>query len=162
VSLLDWIFIAVLVASVLLGAWRGLVFEVLSLLSWIVAFVLAQWFALDVGSRLPLGDASELLRYAAGFLIVFIVTMMLGGLMAALFKKVIGSVGLRPVDRILGAVFGVSRGVLLLLLATMLLAMTPMQASAMWQQSFCAQTAVMVLRSVKPALPRQFEPFLPA
>lgn len=161
-TILDWIFLTVLLASVLLGAWRGLVYEVLSLLSWIAAFVLAQWFAADVGVRLPMGDASELLRYGAGFVLVFVVTIMAGGLLAALFKKVMSSVGLRPVDRILGAVFGASRGVLLLLLATVLLAMTPMQASAMWQQSFCAQVAVSVLRSVKPAMPRQIEPFLPA
>ena len=35
---LDWIFVAVLLGSMLLGAWRGLVYEVLSLLGWIVAF----------------------------------------------------------------------------------------------------------------------------
>ena len=45
---LDWIFCAVLLVSVLLGAWRGLVFEVLSLLSWLVALVAARFFAVDM------------------------------------------------------------------------------------------------------------------
>ncbi len=161
-AVLDWIFAAVLLASVLLGAWRGLVYEVLSLLSWVAALVLAQWLAMDVGLRLPLSGASEIVRYAAGFLLVFIVTIMAGGLIAALFKKIMSSVGLRPVDRILGAIFGASRGVLLLLLATVLLAMTPMQASVMWQESIGVQASMAILRSIKPALPRQFEPFLPA
>jgi membrane protein required for colicin V production len=49
VAVLDWVFIAVLVASLMLGAWRGLVYEVLSVMSWIAAFVLAQWLAPDCG-----------------------------------------------------------------------------------------------------------------
>ena len=44
-AMLDWIFLAVLLASMLIGAWRGLVFEVLSALGWLVAFMAAQWWA---------------------------------------------------------------------------------------------------------------------
>jgi membrane protein required for colicin V production len=55
VAVLDWVFVAVLVASLMLGAWRGLVYEVLSVMSWIAAFVLAQWLAPDVAARLPHG-----------------------------------------------------------------------------------------------------------
>ncbi|OGB74742.1 MAG: colicin V synthesis protein, partial [Burkholderiales bacterium RIFOXYC12_FULL_60_6] len=115
---LDWVFAVVLLMSVLLGAWRGLVFEVLSLLSWVAAFVLAQWLALDVAQYLPMSGASDMVRYGAGFLLVFIATAMFGGLLASLLKKLMASVGLRPVDRVLGAAFGAVRGVLLLLLGT--------------------------------------------
>ncbi len=61
---LDWIFVALLLASLLLGAWRGLVYEVLSVLAWIVAFVLAQWLAPGVAQRLPMSGATEMIRYA--------------------------------------------------------------------------------------------------
>ena len=115
---LDWIFAAVLLLSMLLGAWRGLVYEVLSLVNWVVAFVLAQWLALDAASHLPISSASEPVRYAAGFLLVFLVVILLGGLIVVLIKKLTAAVGLSPVDRTLGALFGVLRGVLLLLLAT--------------------------------------------
>lgn len=161
-AVFDWVFLGVLLASVLLGAWRGLVFEVLSLLSWVAAFVLAQWFAADLGARLPMGGASDVLRYAAGFVLLFVVTIMIGGLFAALFKKVMSSVGLRPADRILGAVFGAARGLLLLLLVTLLLAMTPMSNSAMWRESVGVRLCIEVLMQIKPALPREFEPFMPA
>lgn len=161
-GVLDWIFGAVLLASVLLGAWRGLVFEVLSLLSWVAAFVLAQWFAADVGARLPMGGASDLMRYAAGFVLLFVVTIMAGGLVAALFKKVMSSVGLRPADRVLGAVFGAGRGVLVLLLAALLLAMTPMKDSPMWQESVGARLCLGVLLQLKPVMPKELEPFMPA
>ena len=107
-----------LLLSVLLGAWRGLVFEVLSVLSWVAAFVLAQWLAPDVAHYAA--DAAAPASWCAtraGFVLVFIATVLLGGLLAALLKKLMAAVGLRPVDRMLGAAFGVVRGVLLLLLA---------------------------------------------
>ncbi|MDD2846736.1 MAG: CvpA family protein, partial [Rhodoferax sp.] len=68
---LDWIFLALLLVSMLIGAWRGLVFEVLSALSWAAAFVLAQWFAADMAVLLPLAQLPEAGRYATGFMVVF-------------------------------------------------------------------------------------------
>lgn len=159
---LDWVFAAVLLASVLVGAWRGLVFEVLSLLSWIAAFVLAQWLALDVARYLPMGGASEMVRYGAGFLLVFIATAMFGGLLASLLKKLMASVGLRPVDRVLGSAFGAVRGVLLLLLATLLAAMTPFKSSAAWQESQGVALSLAVLHGIQPSLPRELVKYLPA
>ena len=71
----DWILVAVLAASMLLGAWRGLVYEVLSVTGWIAAFLLAQWFAPDVAEQLPMQNSGETLRYAAAFVLVFIVSV---------------------------------------------------------------------------------------
>ncbi len=159
---LDWVFAAVLLTSLILGAWRGLVFEVLSLVSWIVAFVLAQWLALEVANRLPMAGASELVRYAAGFVLVFIACIMVGGLLATVIKKLLASVGLRPADRALGAAFGVIRGVLLLLLVTVVVGMTPMKTSAVWQESVGVGVALVVLKGIQPALPRDLDRFLPA
>jgi membrane protein required for colicin V production len=159
---LDWIFAAVLLLSMLLGAWRGLVFEVLSLISWVVAFVLAKWFALDAAQHLPMGGASEPLRYAAGFLLVFIAAILVGGLIAVVVKKLTSAVGLSPVDRSLGALFGAARGVLLLLLASVVVGLTPMKDSADWQQSVGAQWAGVLLKGLRPALPPELDRFLPA
>lgn len=158
---LDWIFVGVLLASMLLGAWRGLVFEVLSLVSWMAAFVLAQWLAGDVAQRLPMSGASDVVRYAAGFVLVFVAAVMLGSLLATLVKSLMSAVGLRPVDRVLGAVFGAMRGVLLLLLATVLVGMTPMKASNTWQESVGVGVAAAVLKGLKPVLPADLEKFLP-
>ena len=69
---LDWVVLAVLAASLLLGLWRGLVYEVLSVLSWIAAFVLAQWFAADAAGGMPQAGAAEPLRYAVGVVVVLI------------------------------------------------------------------------------------------
>src|ERR1019366_3570630 len=98
---LDWVFLAVLALSFLLGAWRGLVYEVLSVTSWVAAFIVAQWLAPDAAALLPVDRAPEAGRYAVGFVVVFIAVVLTGGLLAWLTKRLVDSVGLRPVDRTL-------------------------------------------------------------
>jgi membrane protein required for colicin V production len=161
-SALDWMFIAVLLLSMVLGAWRGLVYEVLSLVNWVLAFVLARWLALDAAHYLPMSTASEPLRYAAGFVVVFVAVIVLGGLVVVLIKKLTAAVGLSPVDRVLGALFGVSRGILLLLLATVVLHMTPMKNSMAWHESAGVGVSLGVLKDLKPMLPHDLDRFLPA
>lgn len=161
VPVVDWLFIGVLLASMVLGAWRGLVFEVLSLVSWAAAFVLAQWLAGDVSQRLPMSGASDLVRYGAGFVLVFVAAVMLGSLLATMVKSLMSAVGLRPIDRALGAIFGSMRGVLLLLLVAVLVGMTPVKSSAIWQESQGAGVAGTVLKGIKPVLPTALEKFLP-
>ena len=85
-SAIDWLALTVLIASLLLGAWRGLLYEVLSLAGWVVAFLAARWAAPVVGDWLPMGESSEPLRYAAGFALVFIATAFLCGMLAALAR----------------------------------------------------------------------------
>jgi membrane protein required for colicin V production len=158
---LDWIFVVVLVVSLLVGAWRGLVYELFSLANWIAAFVLAQWFAPDVAHYLPLGNSTEVVRYAAGFVVVFVAALFAGGLIAFLVRKLVAAVGLRPVDRVLGAAFGLVRGVVVLLALTVVAGMTPVVKSLWWQESTGADISVVVLKGLKPVLPVEFGKYLP-
>lgn len=153
---LDWILAGVLFFSLLLGAWRGLVYEVLSVLGWAASFYAAQWFAPQVALLLPWPSATEPVRYAAAFVLVFIAALFAAGLLAALLKRLVDAIGLRPVDRTLGAAFGVVRGVILLLAATVVMNMTALKSSGWWQESIGAQTLTATLTGLKPMLPEQF------
>lgn len=157
---LDWIFLAVLVVSMLVGAWRGLVFEVLSLLGWVASFFIAQWFAPDLAVRLPMGDSAPTLRYAAGFVIAFVLSVFVCGLMTWIVKKLIEAVGLRPVDRTLGAMFGVLRGFVLLLAMAMVARLTPVGSAPWWQESWAAPFLAEMLRGLRPALPEELGKYL--
>ena len=157
---LDWILLGVLLVSLLLGLWRGLVYEVLSLLNWIASFVLAQWWAPVVAARLPMGNASEPVRYAAAFVLIFVGSLFALGLVAALVSKLIAAVGLRPVDRILGALFGALRGAVLLLAVAVVVGMTPARSSPWWHESKGAQALSAALKALKPVLPEQFGKYL--
>jgi membrane protein required for colicin V production len=158
---LDWVFVAVLAVSMLLGAWRGLVYEVLSVASWIAAFIVAQWLAPDAAALLPMGKVSEPVRYAAGFVVVFIAAVFVGGFAAWLVKKTIDAVGLRPVDRLLGAAFGLLRGVVLLLALAVVINMSPLKSTRAWVQAKGAGMATAALRDLKPVLPERFGRYLP-
>ncbi len=159
---LDWTLLAVLLASLLLGAWRGLVYELMSVLGWIAAFVLAQWWASDVATRLPMGDATPPVRHAAAFVLVFVAAAFAGGLIARLTSKLVASIGLRPVDRALGAAFGLVRGVVLLLALAVVVDMTSLKSNETWQASSGAGVLSAALKGLKPVLPATFGQYLPA
>ena len=157
----DWFFAGVLVLSLLVGAWRGLMFEVISLVSWLAAFVLAQWFAPAVAHWLPISSTNEALRYGLGFVLVFVGTVFAGSLIAFVVKKLLAAVGLSPADRLLGAAFGAMRGVVILLALTVLVGMTPLKSAPWWQESDGAQLAGLALHGLKPVLPEDFGKYIP-
>jgi len=161
VAPLDWVFLAVLAASFVVGLWRGLVYEVLSVMSWVAAFVVAQWLAPDAAAVLPVQHAPEAGRYAVGFVAVFLVVVFTGGLIAWLTKKLIDSVGLRPIDRTLGAAFGLVRGAVLLLVVAIVVNMSPARRYGWWTESKGAAASLAVLRGLKPVLPERFGRYLP-
>ncbi len=158
---LDWVFLGVLVASMLIGAWRGLVYEVLSLANWAAAFVLAQMFAPALAQRLPMAGATDVIRYAAAFVLVFVAAVFAGSVLIWLVSKLFQVAGLRPADRALGAVFGLMRGVVVLLAAAVIVPMTPLRSDAWWRQSTAAGWATATLTGLKPALPQEFGRYLP-
>lgn len=157
----DWVMLGVLVLSFVLGLWRGLTFEVLSLLAWGVAFFAAQWGAAWIADLLPLGKASAALRHAAGFVVVFIACLLLGSLVAVLGRKLMQAVGLSPVDRLLGGAFGLARGVLLLLVVAVVVHLTSLRHQDWWQASVVAGVLTVALQGLKPVIPAEFGSYLP-
>jgi membrane protein required for colicin V production len=161
VATLDWIAVALLLVSMLLGLVRGLVFEVISLAGWVVAFVAAQWLAEDLGRWLPFGDPAASWRYAAGFVLVFVGVAFSVGLLAALTRKLVAAIGLRPVDRILGGVFGVARGAVAMLAVAVVVHLLALSDSAWWHGSRSAIVLDAALQGLKPALPEKLASYLP-
>ena len=160
-TFVDWTLLGILGLSFVIGAWRGLVFEVLSVFVWIAAFVLAQWFAPEVAAKLPMAGTAQSLRYAAGFVLVFVGTAFVAGLFVQLIKKMVAAVGLRPVDRTLGAIFGLLRGAILLLAIAVVMNMTALKSQADWQASQGATMLTELLTKLKPLLPQEFGKYLP-
>ena len=130
------------------------------MLGWVASFYAAQWLAPQVAEMLPLRSASETLRYAAAFVLVFIAALIAASLLAATLKKVVAAIGLRPVDRTLGAAFGVLRATVLLLAATVVINMTALKNSPWWQESSGAGLLTVTLGSLKALLPEPFAKYL--
>ena len=150
-----------MVGSTVLGMARGLVKEVLSWLSWVAAFLLAQRLAPEVAQWIPLAGASETLRFAAGFVLSFIATLLAASLVTMAIKRLLSMAGLSPMDRLLGGAFGAARGAVLLLAATVVVDMTPLHMHASWLEARGPQISQWALNGLKPQLPPEFAKYLP-
>jgi len=130
----DYCIIAVLALSVLIGLWRGLISEVMALACWAAAF----WVAWMFGDKLAaLFTSIEVpsVRLLLGYGLCFLGVLVAGALISFVLRKLVAGSGLSGTDRLLGMMFGLARGVLLVLLAVLLLGFTPFPRDPWWQQS---------------------------
>jgi membrane protein required for colicin V production len=161
-SWVDFALVAVLAISIAVGLWRGLVFEVLSLLGWVAAFIAAQMAVLSVAPFVPIGVPGSALNHGAAFLAAFVLALLLWTLGAWLIRLALHATPLQPVDRLLGGLFGLARGGVLLLAVTTVVLLTPANRSSAWQQSLGAAWLSALLYGLKPALPDPIARHLPA
>jgi membrane protein required for colicin V production len=153
--------LVVLALSVLVGLFRGLVFELMSLVGWVVAYFAAVWFAPEAVRHLPVGTPGSALNYAAALLLCFVAALVLWSLFARLVRMLIAATPLTAFDRVLGAVFGLLRGGVLLLGVTTVVALTPGAQSAAWRASEGARGLSEAMRGIKPLLPPTLAEWLP-
>ena len=152
---IDFLVIAVLLVSVAWGAWRGLVHEVLSLATWVLAFLGANLLAAPLADTLP-ASMGEQLRSAAAFVLVFIGALIVGTIASALVTKVVKVSVLHGLDRWLGALFGLARGVVILVALAMIAGLTPLPRSADWKGSATGYSLAQTVIQLKPWLPKAF------
>ena len=159
-SWLDWTLLAVLTLSVAVGLVRGFVFECLSLAGWVAAWFAAQWGAPVLAPYLPplsIGSAGSALKQGLAFVLVFVAALIAWSLLARLIRMLIHATPLSLPDRLLGAGFGLLRGVVLLLVVATVVAFTPASQSQGWRTSHGARWLGAALVGLKPLLH-----FLPA
>ena len=148
---LDWILLAILLMSTILSAFRGFVREALALGSWILAVIVARWFAPILSMHLSpyIEMASARTLMASGILIIG--TLIVCGLLTRVLSELIRVSGLSTTDRLLGMVFGFLRGALLVLLGvTALHYFTPVAQDPWWQASRFVPLVLDLLNVIKP------------
>ena len=106
----DAIILVIIGLSCLFGIWRGLVKEVLSLVTWVAALTLARLYSGVLADFISNLISNESARYVTAFAIVFVFVMMTGTLINHVISKLLTITGLKLVDRLLGGAFGVVRG----------------------------------------------------
>ena len=117
----DWLALAVVLVSVLIGLYRGFGREALALLGWVAAFVLANVLAEPLEGALGALSDSETVRYLTGWILVFIGVLAIFKILASLFAQQMRQPGLNVGNRLLGGVFGLARGLVIMLAVTVLL-----------------------------------------
>lgn len=131
----DWTIIAIIAVSSLMSLKRGFVKEAISLLTWVSAFVLARLFSPSLSVLLDAYIATLSLRLLTAFAILFVITLIAGALVGALFSALVDATGLTSSDRVLGMGFGAVRGGLVVVVIVALLGMTPAVQDYWWSES---------------------------
>ncbi len=162
ISWVDLLLLGMLAGSVLVGLWRGLVFELLSIAGWLVAYWGAPHLAPTLQAWLPQERLGPSLLHAAGLVLAFILILLAWGLAAKLLRALIHASPLSILDRLAGAGFGLLRGALLGILLVVVVNMTPLAAMDAWQNSQGVPHLQQLLLSLRPLLPVEISKMIPA
>jgi membrane protein required for colicin V production len=158
----DGVLLAVLGLSVIVGVIRGLVFEIMSALGWFAAYFAAQWLTPVAAPHIPVGTPGSAVNWSAAFAAVFIAALLVWAVTSRLLRMLIQASPLSPVDRVMGAAFGLVRGIVLLLAAATVINLTPLAKTNSWQASIGAHWLHSTLAGLRPLLPPQLSERLPA
>lgn len=131
----DMAILGILGLSVLIGLWRGLVAELLALLTWVAAFWVAMSFGPALSARLEHAISLPLARNGLAYGICFFGVLLVGAVVRFVTRKLVWSSGLTGIDRLFGVAFGFVRGALVVTLMVMLLGLTALTRENWWQQS---------------------------
>ena len=152
----SWVDIAaalILALSVILGLLRGLVHELLSVMGWLVAWLLARSAAVPVGNWLGWAPPGSSLRVGIGFVLTFALAMLAWRILSWLLSQIIKASVLAPVDRVLGGLFGMLRGGLIVVLLVTLAGFTPLARKPFWRTSVSVTAAQAAIAAAQPYLP---------
>ena len=134
-SILDFIILGIIAFSGIISIFRGFVREALSIITWILAFWVAWHFGQELSLLLTPYIRNAMLRYPAAFIGLFVLTMILGGLLNYLLAQLVDKSGLSGTDRVLGLLFGLLRGILIIGIMLLIMRLTPAPKQEWWTES---------------------------
>ena len=152
-TVVDYAVLAIVGLSVLISVWRGAVREVLALVARFAAFIVAQAYAPMAAVYLPASIDNAALRLLAGFVCVFVLVLVVTTLGSAAISRLVRSVGLGPLDRGIGAIFGVARGMLVVIILVLLCGLTTFPRTPSWRDAMLSPALEAAAASVRPFLP---------
>lgn len=151
----DYAVLLIVGLSILLSVMRGLVREALALLAWVAAFWLATAYSVDIARLLPAAVPTESLRLLAAFVILFLGALLLMSLVTMALTELVKTLGLGAMDKSLGAVFGLARGVLIVTVLVLLGGLTALPKEPIWRSAMFSAPLEALALSVKPWLPEE-------
>ena len=152
-TIFDYLVLFILIASVVISTLRGLVKEILSLVGWVAAFVVANAFGAKLAPMLPSVFPGQAVRLIVAFIALFLGVRVLMGLLSLAVGALIDATGLTLADRGLGGLFGLGRGIVIVLAGVILCGMTSIPQQAFWKDALLSPMAEAGARTVKPFLP---------
>ena len=134
-NLADWLILAFIVVLSVISLFKGFIKEAMSLVRLAAAVMIGYLFAGEVSALFRDSIKNPEFAYAIAYFALFIATMIVGTIISSLMKGIITAVGLGPIDKILGAMFGAIKGTMLVVLLTTLVNLTPLNNHELWTDS---------------------------
>ena len=150
----DFVVIGIIGLSTLFAFARGFVRVVISLAAWVVALVAAFQYADLVASWLPFLAQSPRARYIVAFALIIVAVLLVGALIGWLVWRLVRLVGLGFVDRVLGAVLGAARGLIIVVVGVLIAGLTTLPRQEWWKNAMFAPPLVDAALSLRPWLPQ--------
>ena len=155
-TIFDYLVLFVLICSVLISTLRGLVKEILSLASWVVALFVANAYGENLAELLPDLIPGAVTRLIVAFLALFIGVRLLMMLLSMALDGVIKAGGLSIADRGLGGLFGLARGLVIILAVVLVCGTTAIPQQPFWRQAVFSPLAETAANTALPFLPGAF------
>lgn len=152
-TVFDYLVLFILLCSIIVSTMRGLIKEILSLVSWIVSFVVANAYGAVVAAWLPELIPGQMLRLIVAFLALFIGVRLLMSLLMRAVDALIKASGLTLADRGLGGLFGLARGCVIVMAVVLICGMTAIPQQAFWKEALLSPMAETAVQTVMPFLP---------
>ena len=134
-SWLDIVIIGIILLSALISVIRGFVKEFISLVTWVMAGIIAFRYFAPLGGLLEPYISAPTLRNVTAFAVLFVSTLVIGAIINFIMSQLVDRTGLGGTDKALGVIFGAARGVLIVTMIVLLASLTPMPEAAWWQDS---------------------------
>ena len=131
----DFAIVGVVALSAIIGVIRGFVRETVSLVVWIAAFWAALHFGPELASAMSGFIETVSVRLVSAFVILFLSVFVIGSLINHFLSKAVKRIGLGGADRVLGVLFGIARGGLVIALVLIVVGLTPLTDSMAWRES---------------------------
>ncbi|MCH9769292.1 MAG: CvpA family protein [Gammaproteobacteria bacterium] len=134
-SWFDFVIIGIALFSIIISFFRGFLREVISLIVWILAFILALKFAPIFSQQLTGLIDGENLRYLLAFGIIFVVVIIVGAVFNLVVKSIVSKVGFGALDKLLGIIFGFARGVFVVAIIIMFIDVSSLSKHSWYTES---------------------------
>ena len=155
-TIFDYLVLFVLICSIVISTLRGLVKEILSLAGWVIALMVANLYGDALAQMLPAIIPGSVTRLIVAFLALFIGVRLLMMLLTMALDSVIKASGLTLADRGLGGLFGLARGLIIVLAVVLVCGTTSIPRQPFWTDALFSPLAETAARTAKPFLPGDF------
>ena len=151
----DYAVLVILLASMALGAWRGVLGEIIAVAAWVLAFFAAKWWGEEFARQLLGGIGDPVVRLVVAWVLIFVIVLLLMALVRLAIRGLLKALGLSLSDRALGVLFGAVRGGVIVLALVALGGMLSLSRETWWSGAYLSTPLETAVLACKPWLPQE-------